>query len=289
MKLIRSNLDLETRVQVMGVLNVTPDSFSDGGQFYDPERAVEQALKLEAEGAGVLDIGGESTRPGAPRLSADEELRRVAPVLERLQGRLRIPISIDTTKPEVARAAIELGAEIINDISGLRFAPQLAELAAETNAALVLMHSRGTPETMQQLPPVADILAEVINGLLQAVNEAARRGVARDKLIVDPGIGFGKTVVQNLQLINQLDRLAAEFALPVLLGTSRKSFIKRTLDGVLPTAGRDDERERQAGTAASIAIGVLRGARLVRVHDVGQMVAVVRLSEAISAAESALV
>lgn len=289
MKLIRSNLDLETRVQVMGVLNVTPDSFSDGGQFYDPGRAVEQALKLEADGADVLDIGGESTRPGAPRLSADEELRRVAPVLERLQGRLHIPISIDTTKPAVARAAIELGAEIINDISGLRFAPQLAEMAAETNAALVLMHSRGTPETMQQLPPVADILAEVTNGLRQAIDDATRRGVARDKLIVDPGIGFGKTVVQNLQLINQLDRLAAEFALPVLLGTSRKSFIKRTLDGVLPTAERDDERERQAGTAASIAIGVLRGARLVRVHDVGQMVAVVRLSEAISAAESTLV
>lgn len=284
MKLIRSSIDSETRVQVMGVLNVTPDSFSDGGQFYDPALAVEQALKIEAEGADILDIGGESTRPGATRLGAAEELRRVLPVLERLLGRLHIPISIDTTKPEVARAAIELGAEIINDISGLRFAPQLADLAAETGAALILMHSRGTPETMQQLPPVADILAEVTSGLRQAVSEAERRGVERRQLIIDPGIGFGKTSAQNLLLINRLDRLAAELTLPVLLGTSRKSFIKRTLDQVWPAGAHDGESVRPAGTAASVAIGVLRGARLVRVHDVASMVAVVRLSEAIAAA-----
>lgn len=284
MKLIRSNLDVEMRVQVIGVLNVTPDSFSDGGQFYDPEQAVARALEIEAEGADILDIGGESTRPGAQALSAAEELRRVAPVLERLQGRLHIPISIDTTKPEVARTAIELGAEIINDISGLRFAPQLADLAAKTGAALILMHSRGTPETMQKLPPVADILAEVMRGLRQAVAEAEQRGVARAKLIIDPGIGFGKTAEQNLQLINGLDRLVEEFSLPVLLGASRKSFIKRTLNKMLSASARNDECERVAGTAASLAIGVMRGARLVRVHDVSLMAAVVRVSEALAQA-----
>lgn len=285
MKLIRSTLDLAARVQVMGVLNVTPDSFSDGGQFAEVERAVERAFEIEAEGADILDIGGESTRPGAARLSAAEELRRVAPVLERLQGRLRIPISIDTTKPEVARAAVALGAELINDISGLRFAPTLADCAAEAGAALVLMHSRGTPETMQQLPPLENVLTEVAGGLRQAIDEAERRGVARAKLILDPGIGFGKTPAQNLQLINRLAYLAEEFGLPILLGASRKSFIKRTLDGVMKADKRDEGRERVAGTAASVVVGIMRGARLVRVHDVGEMVAVVRLTEALAQAE----
>ncbi len=282
MKLIRSTLDLETRVQVMGVLNVTPDSFSDGGKFDDIDRAVERTLEIEAEGADILDIGGESTRPGSQIVSSDEESARVFPVLEQLQGRLRIPISVDTTKLEVARGAIQRGAELINDISGLRFEMALADLAAETGAALVLMHSRGTPETMQQLPPAEDIFAEVIGGLHWSVNQAVQRGVERSKLILDPGIGFGKTAQQNLQLINQLDRLAAEFGLPILLGTSRKSFIKRTLDQRMTATKRDDERERLAGTAASIAVGVLRGARIVRVHDVAEITSVVRLTEAIA-------
>lgn len=282
MKLIRSTLDLETRVQVMGVLNVTPDSFSDGGKFDDPERAVERALEIEAEGADILDIGGESTRPGSLSVSAAEEAARVFPVLERLAGKLRIPISVDTTKLEVARGAIARGAELINDISGLRFESGLADLAVETGAALILMHSRGTPDTMQQLPPVEDIFAEVIGGLHWSVEQAIERGVERSKLILDPGIGFGKTVEQNLQLINQLDRLTAEFGLPILLGTSRKSFIKRTLDQRMTATKRDDERERLAGTAASITIGIQRGARIVRVHDVAEMTAIVRLTEAIS-------
>lgn len=282
MKLIRSTLDLETRVQVMGVLNVTPDSFSDGGKFGDVDQAINRALEIEAEGADILDIGGESTRPGSLAVSAEEEAARIFPVLQQLQGRLRIPVSVDTTKLEIARGAIQRGAELINDISGLRFEMALADLAAETGAALVLMHSRGTPETMQKLPPVEDIFAEVISELRWSVEQATERGVQRSKLILDPGIGFGKTAQQNLQLNNQLDRLTAEFNLPVLLGTSRKSFIKRTLDEQMTATKRDDERERLAGTAASIAVGVLRGARIVRVHDVAEMTAVVRLTEAIA-------
>lgn len=285
MKLIRSTLDLEARVQVMGVLNVTPDSFSDGGRFDDVERAVERALEIEAEGADILDIGGESTRPGSQFVSIAEESARIFPVLERLQGRLRIPVSVDTTKFEVARGAIERGAEIINDISGLRFDARLADLAAETGAGLVLMHSRATPETMQQRPFAEDIFAEVIGGLRWSVEEARQRGVRREHLILDPGIGFGKTLRQNLQLINRLDRLIAEFDLPVLLGASRKSFIKRALDERMNAATRNDEPERVAGTAASTVIGIERGARIVRVHDVGEMAAVVRLTEALLDAE----
>ncbi|MGE0886734.1 MAG: dihydropteroate synthase [Blastocatellales bacterium] len=284
MKLIRSRLDLESRAQIMGVLNVTPDSFSDGGRFDDIDRAVDRAFEIEAEGADILDIGGESTRPGSLAVGVEAECSRVFPVLERLQGRLGIPISIDTTKYEVARGAIERGAEIINDISGLRFDFSLADLAAETGAGLVLMHSRGTPETMQQLPPVADVLGEVICALGWSVSMALQRGVKQSQLILDPGIGFGKTPQQNLQLINQLDRLVAEFGLPLLLGASRKSFIKRTLDQVMTADRRNDQNERAAGTTASSVISVLRGAKILRVHDVGETVAAVRLTEAITQA-----
>jgi dihydropteroate synthase len=280
MKLIRSTLDLESRVQVMGILNLTPDSFSDGGQFNDLDRAIERALEIESEGADLLDIGGESTRPGSRPVSVEEEIGRVLPVIEQLEGRLGIPISIDTTKIEVARAAIGAGAEIINDISGLRFDANLADVAGKTGAGIVLMHSRGTPETMQRMEAVDDIFAEVDSGLRWAIEQAERRGVARQKMIVDPGIGFGKTPEQNLQLINGLDRFVKSFGLPVMLGASRKSFIKSTLDRLIGARIRDDKRERMAGTAASVTIGVIRGARIVRVHDVSTMVAVVRLAEA---------
>lgn len=281
MKLIRSTLDLESRAQVMGVLNVTPDSFADGGRYDDVERAVARAFEIEAEGADILDIGGESTRPGSKPVSVAEELDRVIPVIEALRGRLRVPISIDTTKSEVARAAIGAGAEIINDISGLRFDLALADVAAESGAALVLMHSRGEPETLHRMPPVEDIFAEVIGGVRWSIEQATWRGARREQLILDPGVGFGKTPEQNLQLINKLDRIVAEFGLPVLLGTSRKSFIKLTLDRVMNANARNEDRERVAGTAATIAIGVLRGARIVRVHDVGEMAVVTRMVEAI--------
>lgn len=281
MRLIRSTLDLESRVQIMGVLNVTPDSFSDGGLFAEIERAVERAFEIARQGADILDIGGESTRPSSQPVSEADELSRVAPVLERLGKGFPIPISIDTTKASVARAAVALGAEIINDISGLRFDPTLADIAAETGAGLVLMHSRGTPETMQQLPPAEDILATVTSGLRISIETALARGVPREKLIVDPGIGFGKTAEQNLQLIGNLDRLSGELGLPVLLGPSRKAFIKRTLDQDFAGRTVDLARERVAGTAASVAIGILRGARIVRVHDVDEMAVVVRMAEAI--------
>jgi len=281
LKLIKSELDIERRAGVMGILNVTPDSFSDGGRYGTVELAVDRALEMEAEGADLLDIGGESTRPGADPVSNEIELSRVLPVIERLSGSLGIPISIDTTKAEVAARAVAAGAEMINDISGLRFDPDLASVAAETGAALVLMHSRGTPGTMQKLPPVEDIFDEVIVFLDSAVSTALDRGVERDKLIIDPGIGFGKTPDQNLQLINGIDRLTERFGLPVLLGPSRKSFIPRTLDSRLEGRRRFPDRERMAGTAAAVAFGVQRGARIVRVHDVVEMVAVVRLTEAI--------
>src|SRR5215468_4531182 len=203
MKLIRSTLDLESRVLVMGALNVTPDSFSDGGKHADLESAVARAFEIEAEGADILDIGGESTRPGSKPVSVEEELGRVMPVIEALCGRLGIPISIDTTKSEVARAAIRAGAEIINDVSGLRFDPAVAAVAAETGAALVLMHSRGAPGMMHQEPPVDDVFAEVIGGLRRSIEEALRRGARLDRIIIDPGVGFGKTPEQNLKLIDR--------------------------------------------------------------------------------------
>lgn len=263
----------------MGVLNVTPDSFSDGGEFNDLNSAVTRALEIEAEGANVIDIGGESTRPGSQAISIEEETARVIPVIERLRGRLNIPISVDTTKSAIARAAINSGAEIINDVSGLRFDPSLAQVAAETGAGLVLMHSRGTPENMQRLPPVQDIFLEVRRDWRRAIDLALGSGVAPDKLILDPGVGFGKTPEQNLQLIYRLDSLAEGFDYPILLGPSRKSFIKRILDQRLSARKRDDRRERFAGTAASVTIGVLRGARMIRVHDVAEMTAVIRLTE----------
>jgi dihydropteroate synthase len=282
MELIRSTLDLESRVLVMGVLNVTPDSFSDGGKYADLEGAVARALEIEAEGADILDVGGESTRPGATPVSAEEEIGRVTPVIEALRGRLRIPISVDTTKSEVARAAIRSGAEIINDVSGLRFDPAIAEVAAEAGAALVLMHSRGAPGMMHRQPPVDDVFAEVIGGLRRSIEEALSRGARRERIILDPGVGFGKTPEQNLKLIDGLDRIVAEFGLPVALGTSRKSFIKHVMDKALSAHARDDLRERVAGTAATVVIGVLRGARIVRVHDVGLMLAVTRMAESVA-------
>lgn len=285
MKLIRSTIDL-SRVLIMGVLNVTPDSFSDGGRFSDPDRAFERAMEMEAEGAGVIDIGGESTRPGSEPVTIDEELDRVLPLIRRMRDNLHIPISIDTTKGPVAAQAIDSGAEIINDISGLRFDPSIAGIAAKTGASLILMHSRGTPANMQKLPPVEDILSEIIAGLRWSVDQAVQRGVKHEKIILDPGIGFGKTPRQNLQLINNLNRIVEEFGLPVLLGTSRKSFIQKTLDSRIQVESRDARRESSTGTIASNVIGVLRGANILRVHDVGETVAAVRLAEAIIQSDS---
>jgi dihydropteroate synthase len=274
-KLAHRSLPYGERTLVMGVLNITPDSFSDGGKFYAPERAVEHALTMIAEGADILDVGGESTRPGSASVSEAEELQRVLPIIKMLAAETSVPISVDTTKSAVARAALEAGAEIINDISALRFDPAIADEGAKAKAGLVLMHSRGTPKTMQQLPPVADILSEVIGGLRESIAIAQQRGVASESIAIDPGIGFGKTAEQNVELIAKLDQLVAQFAgFPIMIGTSRKSFIGKLLDN--PPAD-----QRLHGTIASIAASVLRGAHIVRVHDVKPAVEAVRVAEAI--------
>jgi dihydropteroate synthase len=282
-KLARRSLPLGVRTLVMGVLNVTPDSFSDGGRFGDAGRAAARAEEMVEEGADLIDVGGESTRPGGAPVSAGEEMRRVIPVVETLAGRVSVPLSVDTTKSEVARAALAAGAEIVNDISGLRFDPALADEAARAGAGLVLMHSRGTVNSLHTLPPVADIMAEVSGGLRRSIAEAGRRGVRRESLALDPGIGFGKSFEQNLLLLARLDDLAAAFpGFPLLVGTSRKSFIGRLL-GDAPPAGR------LHGTMATVAVAILRGAHLVRVHDVRAAVETARVTDAVRVARSSRV
>jgi dihydropteroate synthase len=274
-KLARRSLPYGEHTLVMGVLNITPDSFSDGGQFFSPDRALTHAEQMIVAGADIIDVGGESTRPGSAFVSEEEELRRVLPVIEKLATQTSIPISIDTTKPLVARAALAAGAEIVNDISALRFDPLIADEAARAGAGLILMHSRGTPKTMQQLPPLEDILTEVIAGLRESIIVAQKHGVAAESIAIDPGIGFGKTVEQNVELIAKLDQLACEFTeFPLLIGTSRKSFIGKLLAG----APAD---ERLYGTIASIAASVLKGAHIVRVHDVRAAVEAVRIADAV--------
>ncbi len=260
----------------MGVLNVTPDSFSDGGQFFSLERAVAHAEQMADEGADLIDIGGESTRPGSEFVSEAEELRRVIPVIERLAGISSVPISIDTTKSSVARAALEAGAEIVNDVSGLRFDPQIADEVANAKAGLLLMHSRGTPKTMQQLSAVYNVMKEVIDSLRESISFARQCGVASQNIAIDPGIGFGKTAEQNLGLIANLEQLAREFSdFPIVIGTSRKSFIGKLLDN----APAD---QRLYGTIASSVAAAMNGAHIVRVHDVQAAVEAMRIADAIA-------
>ena len=247
---------------MMGILNVTPDSFSDGGSFCSVDAAVQQGLKMQSEGAGVIDIGGESTRPGAQPVSAEEELERVVPVIERLRQVTDLPLSIDTSKALVAREAIAAGANFINDISGLFFDAKMAETAAETGAGLFLMHTRGRPDAMQKNTVYADLLAEVIESLRQSIAIALKAGVKASQLAVDPGIGFGKSVVGNLELLHHLADMH-QLNCPILLGTSRKSFIGKV-------TAQDSPLERLPGTLATIALGVSHGVQLFRVHDVRQ-------------------
>lgn len=280
-KLARRTLALGGRTLIMGILNVTPDSFSDGGQFFDLPRAVAHAEEMLDEGASIIDVGGESTRPGGALVTTEEELRRIVPVVERLHAQLpHALISVDTTKAEVARAALDAGAEIINDISALRFDASLADEAARTGAGLVLMHSRGTPETLHKMPPVASILPEVTESLRRSIALAERRGVAHASIAIDPGIGFGKSQAQNLELLARLDELAAEFAeFPLLVGTSRKSFIGRLLDDA-PVEGR------LHGTMASVTAAILGGAHIIRVHDIRAAAETARIADAIRAVTS---
>lgn len=281
LKLPARTLLLGERTLVMGVLNVTPDSFSDGGVYFDKDSAVARALEIEKAGADILDIGGESTRPGSAAISAEEELRRVLPVLEKLRGLLKIPISIDTSKGEVAEAAAVAGAEILNDVSALRGDPRVADIARRRKLPLILMHMRGEPRTMQKLPFARDVMRDVASSLRRATAIARRAGVPKTQIILDPGIGFGKSFAQNYELLARLPELA-RLGFPLLVGTSRKSFIGRALESVLGSSPVP-ESSRAWGTAATVAASVLGGAHIVRVHDVAEMVQVVRVADAIAA------
>ena len=270
-------LVLGERTLIMGVLNVTPDSFSDGGLFFDPEAAVARAVAMEAAGADIIDIGGESTRPGSSGISAVEELGRILPVIQGLRGKISVPISVDTSKSEVAEAAAAAGAEIVNDVTALRNDPQIAEVARRRKLPLILMHMHGEPATMQKKPFARDVLRDVAQGLRQAVAIARRAGVAKSHIILDPGIGFGKSYEQNCELLARLPELA-RLGFPILVGTSRKSFI----GGALKSESRiRHENERIWGTAASVAASILQGAHIVRVHDVAEMAQVAQVSDAI--------
>jgi dihydropteroate synthase len=255
----------------MGILNVTPDSFSDAGRYLTPEAAVERAWQLAGEGADLIDVGGESTRPGSAAVSAAEELGRVVPVLQTLAARgYPLPISVDTSKPEVARAALDLGASLINDVTALR-TPEVGAEVARRRGGLILMHMRGEPATMQKLPPSPDILGEIEQWAGEAVARAGNCGVSSDEIILDPGIGFGKSVRQNVEILRNLDRIAA-LGFPVMVGTSRKSFI----GALLGDAGAD----RIWGTGATVAASIIFGAHIVRVHDVAAMRDVARVTDA---------
>lgn len=252
-------LELGRRTLIMGILNVTPDSFSDGGLFYDPERAVRRALQMVEEGADIIDIGGESTRPGSDPVPLEEELRRVLPVIEAVAKEVDIPLSIDTYKARVAEEALERGACIVNDISALGFDPEMARVVARHGAALILMHIKGTPRDMQRDPHYEDVLGEIKAYLKERIRRAEDEGVSPEAIVVDPGIGFGKRLEHNLEILRGLDQLA-ELDRPILVGPSRKTFIGQIL-GV-------DVSDRLYGTLGAVAHSVMKGAHIVRVHDV---------------------
>jgi dihydropteroate synthase len=264
------------RPLVMGILNVTPDSFSDGGEFNSIDDAVKRAEEMAAEGADIIDIGGESTRPGSSRITVDEEIDRILPIIQAIRDRFDVTVSIDTSKSEVARSAIAAGAEIINDIAGLRWDERIANVAAESGAGLVIMHSRGSFETMHSQTPVNDILGEVSAGLSTSIAIARDRGVRDEQIVLDIGIGFGKTLEQNLELLANLDRISSEFeSYPILSGTSRKSFIGK-IHSDAPVS------ERLGGSLATAIIAVQKGAKIVRVHDVKETVSAFRVLKRIS-------
>src|SRR3989441_6714992 len=265
-------LPLQDRVLIMGVLNVTPDSFSDGGRYLGVEAAVARAEEIEAEGADLLDLGGESSRPGSQPVPLDVELARVLPVLAALAGRIRIPISVDTTKAEVARRALEAGAAIINDVSALRNDPDMADVVAKAQAGLILMHMQGTPATMQHHPAYTAVVEEVCDFLRSRVEAAVAAGIEGERIAVDPGFGFGKTSDHNLALLGSLPALRV-LERPIVIGPSRKSFVGSIL-------GRPVE-EREWGTAAAVAVGVFQGAHVVRAHSVAQMRDVTRVAQAL--------
>jgi len=267
-------LVLGERTLVMGIVNVTPDSFSDGGRLYDPVAAVEMGVQMAEEGADLIDVGGESTRPGAAPLDAAEERRRVLPVVVGLAGRVRVPISVDTYKASIAEAALEVGATLVNDISGLRYEPALADVVARRGAPIVLMHMRGRSQQMYEQASYLDVVGEVLDELRESVAFATSAGIAAERIIVDPGLGFAKSAAQSCEILARLDEFA-ELGRPILAGPSRKSFLTRPLGGPVPPA------ERDWATAATVTAAVLAGAHIVRVHAVRQMLQVVRVADEI--------
>ena len=271
------SLALGERTLVMGILNVTPDSFSDGGLYFDPDAAVARAVAMEAAGADIIDIGGESTRPGSAGISVEEEIRRILPVIGKLQGKIQIPISVDTSKAEVAEAAAASGAEILNDVTGLRNDPRIAEVARRRKLGLILMHMRGTPRTMQKAPFAREVIRDVTSGLRRSAAVALKAGVAKSQIVVDPGIGFGKSHEQNCEIIQKLGEVA-RLGFPVLVGTSRKSFLGAALK-------QDAGKGRIWGTAATVAASILQGAHIVRVHDVSEMIEVSRAADVVRSPE----
>ncbi len=269
-------LNLGGRTHIMGVLNITPDSFSDGGKFLEPLHALKHAVKMVEDGADIIDIGAESSRPGAAPVDCQDELERLLPVLRLLVRELSVPISVDTYKAQVARVVLDLGVHIINDISGLSFDAQMAPLIAGYDAAVIIMHMRGSPRNMQNNPQYGSLMAEISSFLRKQIGLAVAQGIGAGRIVIDPGIGFGKTVEHNLQIIKHLEDLK-KFDKPILLGTSRKSFIGKVLE--LPV----DRREE--GTAATLTCGIMQGAQIVRVHDVYNMSKVVRMTDAIMGAD----
>lgn len=265
-------LDLTSHTHLMGILNVTPDSFSDGGFFLEPDRAVEHAIKMEQEGADIIDIGGESTRPGSLPVSEQEEMDRVLPVIENLINHIQIPISIDTYKAKVALAALEAGASIVNDISGCRFDPLMPNIIAQTKAGLIIMHIKGTPRNMQENPHYKNVLSEIIEYFQQCISTVSQKGVAKSCIVLDPGIGFGKRLKDNFDILQNLNRLTY-LGYPILVGPSRKSFIGKILN--LPP------EKRLEGTAATVTASILHGADIIRVHDIKQMKHVATIADAI--------
>lgn len=271
----KRKLLFEEKTLVMAIINVTPDSFSDGGKFYSINNAVKQAEKFIEEGADILDIGGESTRPNSERVSIEEEIRRVVPVIEKITKKFDIAISVDTSKSEVAESAINAGAEIVNDISGLRFDERVAEVSAKYKTGLVLMHSRGDFETMHKQEPVEDILQEVSKGFRQSIEKAGSYGIKKEHIALDVGIGFSKTFEQNLELLAKLNMLCKKFSdFPILVGVSRKSLLGKIL-GDVPTS------ERLQGSLTSAAIASWNGVKIVRVHDVKATVETLKVIDAV--------
>ena len=265
------------RTYVMGVLNVTPDSFYDKGMFFDPKKAVRRALEMERDGADIIDVGGESTRPGAEDVSVDEELKRVIPVIRAISKRAKVAISVDTRKAKVADAALSAGASIVNDVSALKEDPDMAGVVAKHRAGIVLMHMKGRPKDMQADPNYADLIEDIACSLKRSISIAKRAGIKDCKIIIDPGIGFGKTVEHNLEILRSLGRFK-KLGYPICVGTSRKSFIGKVLDSKYP-------EDRLAGSLATAAIAVMNGANIIRAHDVNATLKAVRMIDSVIGAK----